>query len=524
MVCLVVVMLVCSALAQRGATKERQTGRLLVVPMDGSHWTGLKAVAEEMGRRGHSVLVLIPEVSMRLDSGKHYSTKKFAVPYKKDLINKITAGITHQLSGTNEGLIERVSDHLNHIMTIMNFMLSTSESIFFNEELMEFLRKEEFDAVLTDPVMPTGAILAFNLSLPAVYMLRGMPCGMDAKATGCPDPPSYVPRFYTKHTDRMCFSERVVNTLVYFFEPVMCKLFCWQFEDVASRFMQRSVNLMEILNTAAVWLLRSDFTMEFPKPLAPNMVLIGGLNCAVSSPLEPDLLKFVEEAEHGIIVFSLGTLVPKIPEEKAAIFFQAFSRIPQRVLWRYTGKYSEKVPDNVKLMNWIPQNDLLGHPNTRAFITHGGTHGIYEGICHGVPMLMMPLFGDQGDNVHRTVSRGVGVALNFYNITVDVLLDALHDVINNSSYKERMMKLSALHNDRPVQPLDLAVYWTEYVMRHKSTDHLRLAGHDLYWFQYHSLDVIAFLLVVVVIVITAMIKCCAVSLRCCRKLQKRKQE
>lgn len=86
------------------------------------------------------------------------------------------------------------------------------------------------------------------------------------------------------------------------------------------------------------------------------------------------------------------------------------------------------------------------------------------------------------------------------------------------------MKLSALHNDRPIKPLDLAVYWTEYVMRHKGAVHLRSAAHNLNWFQYHSLDVFGFLLVVMVIFVIGMMKCCMLCLRCCRKLQKRKEE
>lgn len=31
-----------------------------------------------------------------------------------------------------------------------------------------------------------------------------------------------------------------------------------------------------------------------------------------------------------------------------------------QVLWRYTGDVPEDVPKNVKLLKWIPQNDLLG--------------------------------------------------------------------------------------------------------------------------------------------------------------------
>lgn len=74
---------------------------------------------------------------------------------------------------------------------------------------------------------------------------------------------------------------------------------------------------------------------------------------------------------------------------------------------------------------------ISGHPKVKAFITHGGSHGIYEGISNGVPMVMLPLFGDQPDNVQRMVGRGVAVSLNFADVTSAKLLDALNKVIGD---------------------------------------------------------------------------------------------
>lgn len=65
------------------------------------------------------------------------------------------------------------------------------------------------------------------------------------------------------------------------------------------------------------------------------------------------------------------------------------------------------------------------------FITHGGAHGIYEGICNGVPMVMIPLFGDQVDNVLRMVLRGVAESLTMFDLTSEQLLGALRKVLNN---------------------------------------------------------------------------------------------
>ena len=85
------------------------------------------------------------------------------------------------------------------------------------------------------------------------------------------------------------------------------------------------------------------------------------------------------------------------------------------------------------------------------------------------------------------------------------------------SYKENVMRLSAIQHDQPMKPLDRAVFWIEFVMRHKGAKHLRPAIHDLTWFQYHSLDVIGFLLACVATAIFVITKCC---LFCCLKFAK----
>lgn len=67
-------------------------------------------------------------------------------------------------------------------------------------------------------------------------------------------------------------------------------------------------------------------------------------------------------------------------------------------------------------------------------------------------------------------------------------------------------------HDQPVQPLDLARYWIEYVIRHKGAPHLRSAGLDLSWLQREMIDVTLFLLVII-IVTTITIYLASISLR-----------
>lgn len=77
---------------------------------------------------------------------------------------------------------------------------------------------------------------------------------------------------------------------------------------------------------------------------------------------------------------------------------------------------------------------FLGHPQTRAFITHCGTNGIYEAIYHGVPVVGIPLFGDQFDNIARVQAKGAAVQLDLHTMTSSDLLNALKAAINNPSW------------------------------------------------------------------------------------------
>jgi glucuronosyltransferase len=73
---------------------------------------------------------------------------------------------------------------------------------------------------------------------------------------------------------------------------------------------------------------------------------------------QQDLRTFLDEAEDGVIYFSLGTLVlgETLPEDKVQAFISVFSELPQRVLWRMDKNVS--LP-NVKTSKWFPQLDVL---------------------------------------------------------------------------------------------------------------------------------------------------------------------
>lgn len=74
-----------------------------------------------------------------------------------------------------------------------------------------------------------------------------------------------------------------------------------------------------------------------------------------------------------------------------------------------------------------------GHSKTRAFITHAGINGITEAIYHGVPVVGIPLFGEQADNMVHMVARGAGTTLDLNTMTAEHLRDAINTVISDQS-------------------------------------------------------------------------------------------
>merc|ERR1712184_216189 len=120
------------------------------------------------------------------------------------------------------------------------------------------------------------------------------------------------------------------------------------------------------------------------------------------------------------------------------------------------------------LSSWLPQTSLLAHPGVMLFITHGGAGSIQE-----------------------AVNKKLGLQMDWHKMTEDSLLAAITEVLEDPEYQRSVSRLSELIMDQPQHPLERAVWWLEYLLRHPHNPGMRPVTHNLGWPQYFLLDVMA---------------------------------
>ncbi|XP_030018446.1 UDP-glucuronosyltransferase 2A2-like isoform X8 [Sphaeramia orbicularis] len=510
-------------------TPTIQGGKVLVFPHDGSHWVNMKVLVEGLYSRGHEVTVIRPTDSWYIsEASPFYSavTVDYAGGGNEDFFRLFVNEIIKIKRGKGSALTQFALDMelKNKFSELHQKVCELVAHMFENKELMKSIEDAKFDAVLTDPANGGGVMLAHYLGLPLVFNARWTVHG-EAHFAISPSPLSYVPLPPSELTDKMTFFERVKNVIFYTMRMHLYKQIVGpHYTPLVDRYFGSDVDYFSLFQAADLWLMRVDFVFEFPRPTMPNIVYMGGFQCKPAKALPQHLEDFVQSSgEHGVIIMSLGTLIGDLPHDLADEIAAAFANLPQKVIWRYKGDRPTTLGDNTLLVDWMPQNDLLGHPKMKLFISHGGTNGIYEAIYHGIPIVGIPFVFDQADNLSRLRAKGVAMKLDVSELDRNIFQSAIQEVLNDPSYRMNMQRLSRLHRDQPMKPLDNALFWIEFVMRHKGAAHLRTESYRMPWYSYHSVDVMLFLSGLVLItvgVVVGLIRCLWSKL-CLRTKRKR---
>ncbi|CAG7725584.1 unnamed protein product [Allacma fusca] len=179
-----------------------------------------------------------------------------------------------------------------------------------------------------------------------------------------------------------------------------------------------------------------------------------------AEPLSGEYKTILDNAPDGVVLIAFGSTInlATLPPEIKSSFLNMMRRFPKVLfIWRWDGPEPEDQPKNLIVSKWLPQLQILGHPNLRAFISHAGLNSLSEATYHGVPVILIPIFGDQDYNGYRVEATEIGIRLELKHLNSEILSTSLNQVLHNPKYSTNMKAMSALFRDRPMSPIETDV-------------------------------------------------------------------
>lgn len=135
----------------------------------------------------------------------------------------------------------------------------------------------------------------------------------------------------------------------------------------------------------------------------------------------------------------------------------------------------------------------------RLFINQGGYNSLIETVYRGVPTLTLPIFPDELKNSLQAQWDGYSLNLPYKEITEERVYNLIQELLENPKYSNTAKMRSQMFLDRPLKPIDNAVYWMEYVIKYHGADHLKVAAVSLSLVEIYMLDVFGALALLIVI-------------------------
>ncbi|KAH8243318.1 hypothetical protein KR032_006516 [Drosophila birchii] len=451
-----------------------------------SHFNVGHALAKGLVQAGHEITVASVFPLKKPIPGYHDI-------YIPNVINAMKGDLAGLWASIQKSVTQKLIDHYQ-----MGFRLT--RALFEEPNFQELLKSNSsFDAVICETFYNDAHYgLAEHFKAPLIGLSTGGGLTFITDMVGSPAPASFVPHIMLPFNDHMSLLERLANVAFLAYERLLLDYYYLPGQDKLYKefFPENEHNFYEMRRNASLVLINQHVSLSFPRPYAPNMIEVGGMHIdGKLSPLPERIEKFLNESEHGVIYFSMGSNLKSkdLPPAKVQEILKAFRGLKQRVLWKFEQEDLPNKPDNVYISDWFPQTDILAHPKVLAFATHGGMLSTTESIYHGKPVIGLPIFSDQFFNMAHAEQTGYGIMLNFKELKAQDFRAAIERITSEPSYAEVVRGMSFRYRDQQHTPLENAVYWVEHVTRHQGAAYLKSAAQRLNWWQYHNVDVLLIL-------------------------------
>jgi len=245
------------------------------------------------------------------------------------------------------------------------------------------------------------------------------------------------------------------------------------------------------LDQIELFLVNDHIAFSFPHLLPPNVIQIAGFNLGQTMPLPREYTSFLaNKTNKPVIYLSFGSYADYSMIYWLHHIIDGLEQIDAAVIFKSSAPRLE-ISDNFMVTKWVPQKDLLGSGRLTLFISHCGNNGRIEGIYYNVPILCIPLFGDQYANGIRVRERGFGEMLIKEDLTKNSLTAMVTMMLENISFYQNNMKdASDIFKSEPASPKDKVKYYVELLIKRGNLSFLQnQIGKDQGVIEMYNLDI-----------------------------------
>ncbi|XP_061400894.1 UDP-glycosyltransferase UGT4-like, partial [Musca vetustissima] len=447
-----------------------QTARILsIFGFEGpAQYAFLEPLLLKLAERGHYVT----SITNFRQTAEHTNLRSIVIEENFQLNGKVRHAISKEI-----GL-----DHFNNMSEMFTIGFQMCENILHNALIRDLMENESFDLILLNLLFSESLYgLAQHFNVPLVGISTIGSCAPLDSLFRNSAPLSYVPSVMLEHLfdENMSFWQRCLNvalcvlvTLYHNYEMMPLNKKYYQL-----RFPNASKTVEEVQKNISLILLNDHHAISKPKPYLPNMIEVAGLHIPeVPEPVAPQILKMLNADTHekGFIYVAIEE---HFPDNVMQNILNQFGMVKSMILWNSPQYPSAvlRVPSNVYFFRNLSHHGILSHPNCKLLISHGSYLSVIESIHYGIPILgLKSPHIKTGEKFNYVEKISTGISLKI----------AAKSLQDQQIYKA--IQKSFQFRDRQNTPMQTAIYWLEYVLRHRGAPHLIHLGHNLNTWQFYN--------------------------------------
>ncbi|CAH0715014.1 unnamed protein product, partial [Brenthis ino] len=382
-----------------------------------SHQVVFRKITQELVERGHEVTVITPDPAYI--KGKSPSNlKEIDV---NDISYEAWKKIMQYNFGSNKLQISKFEEIRAGSLILSHIFITQ----FHTPEVQKLISdKNNFDLILIEAVILPALVFSHIFKAPVILVSSFGAIFNNHDIMGSPTHPLFYPSLLNKKVYNLTVWEKIYELYSYFMTQYALYLNKADESAMLKELLGPDVPTMhELYNNVDMFFMNIHPIWVDSQPVPPSVVYMGGIHQLPEKELPQDLKEYLDSSKQGAIYVSFGTnvLAGMIPPRKVEIISKVLSNLPYNVLWKWDNEEIPGKPDRIKISKWFPQSDLLRHPNIKLFITQAGLQSTDEAITAGVPLVAIPMLGDQWYNAEKYVKYGIGIKLDIETLISNML-------------------------------------------------------------------------------------------------------